>query len=305
MGRSGLKKVVVTGGTGLVGRHLVEALVGQGAMVAVISRNPERAILPKGAEAHLWKNLPGLLEGADAVFNLAGAGIADKRWSPERKEAILLSRTGSTRQIVEALQWVSQKPPILVNASATGFYGTGGGAPLDEESGPGQGFLSEVCQAWEQEAEAVAVMGIRLVKMRLGVVLAKEGGALPKMARPVRLFLGCALGSGHQGFSWIHIEDLVRLFLETARNPDYEGVINATSPTPISQKAFTETLARQLHRPVWPLPAILTRLASKWLLGEMAEPMLLQGAYIHPKKALMLGFQFAFEKAEAALADLL
>lgn len=305
MGRSGFKKIVVTGGTGLVGRRLVEVLAGQGAQVAVISRNPERAVLPKGAEAYHWKDLPAIMEGANVIFNLAGEGIADKRWSPERKEAILLSRIESTRRVVEALQWVSQKPSVLVNASAIGFYGPHGHTLLDEEARPGKGFLAKVCQAWEHEAEAVTAKGIRLVKMRLGVVLAKEGGALPRMARPVRLFLGSTLGSGRQGFSWIHIEDLIRLLLEAARNIKYEGVVNATSPTPISQKAFTRALTRQLHRPLWPLPAILTRLASTWLLGEMAKSMLLHGAYVYPSKALMLGFTFNFEKVESALLDLL
>lgn len=305
MERSGLKKVVVTGGTGLVGRRLVEVLAGQGALVAVVSRRPERAILPRGAQAHAWKDLPALLEGADAVFNLAGEGIADQRWSPERKDAILLSRVESTRRIVEALQWVSMKPPVLVNASAIGFYGSHGLAPLDEEAGPGQGFLTEVCLAWEQEAEGVTTRGLRLVKMRLGVVLAKEGGALPKMTRPVKLFLGCTLGSGRQGFSWIHIDDLIRLLLEAARNPRYDGVLNATSPEPISQKAFMHLLARRLHRPLWPLPSSLTRLAAAWALGEMADPMLLQGAFVHPRKALALGFTFTFDQAEAALRDLL
>ena len=305
MERSGLKKVVVTGGTGLVGRRLVEVLTGQGALVAVVSRRPERTILPKGAQAHSWEDLPALLEGADAIFNLAGEGIADQRWSPQRKEAILLSRVESTRRIVEALQWVSMKPSVLVNASAIGFYGSHSRVLLDEGAGPGQGFLTEVCQAWEQEADAVTARGLRLVKMRLGVVLAKEGGALPKMVRPVKLFLGCTLGSGRQGFSWIHIDDLIHLLLEVAQNPRYEGVINATSPGPISQKTFMRLLAKRLHRPLWPLPPSLTRLASAWVLGEMAEPMLLQGTFVHPRKALALGFAFAFEEAEAALRDLL
>lgn len=305
MGRAGLKKVVVAGGTGLVGQHLVEALVHQQALVAVVSRHPPRVRLPKGAEAHEWRELPALLEGADEVFNLAGEGLADRRWSPERKEAILQSRTESTRRIVEALRWVSQKPSVLVNASAIGYYGPHSRTPLDEESAPGRDFLAQVCQAWEQEADAVVASGIRLVKVRLGVVLARDGGALPKMARPVRMFLGCTLGTGRQGFSWIHIDDLVQLLLESARNPIYEGAINATSPRPVSQKVFMHLLARRLHRPLWPLPSALTRAASTWLLGELAEPMLLQGAFVYPKKAQMLGFQFAFEKPEAALADLL
>jgi len=305
MGRSELKKVVVAGGSGLVGRRLVEALTSQDAFVGVVSRNPQRIKLPKGAEAYPWEELPALLEGADAIFNLAGEGIADRRWTRERKEALRLSRVESTRRIVTALRWVSQKPSVLVNASAIGFYGHHGRIPLDEGSAPGHGFLTEICQAWEQEADTVSGLGLRLVKMRLGVVLAREGGALPKMARPVRLFLGCTLGGGRQGLSWIHLDDLVSLLLEAARNIHYEGVINATSPRPVSQKAFMQLLARRLHRPLWPLPSALTRLTSQWLLGEMADPLLLQGAFVYPKKALMLGFRFNFERPEAALADLL
>jgi uncharacterized protein len=305
MGRSGMRKVVVAGGSGLVGRRLVEALVAQEALVGVVTRNPDGVKLPKGAEAHAWSELPALLEGADAVFNLAGEGIADRRWTPQRKEALLRSRVESTRRIVEALRWVSQKPEVLVNASAIGFYGSHGRVPLDEASAPGKGFLAEVCRAWEQEADQVSALNLRLVKLRLGVVLAREGGALPRMARPVRLFLGCTLGSGRQGLSWIHLDDLVSLLLEAARNPTYEGVINATSPRPVSQKTFMRLVAQRLHRPLWPLPTVLTRLASRWLLGEMAEPMLLQGAFVYPKKALMLGFRFAYEKPDAALADLL
>jgi uncharacterized protein (TIGR01777 family) len=305
VGRSGLKKVVITGGTGLVGRHLVQALVQDHVLVAVVSRHPQRVSLPKGAEAHEWRKLPALLEGADAIFNLAGEGIAEKRWSPARKEAILRSRIESTRHIVEALQWVSQKPSVLVNASAIGYYGPHARLPLDEESPPGKDFLAQVCQAWEQEADAVSAKGIRLVKLRLGLVLARDGGALGKMAQPVKRFLGCTLGSGRQGLSWIHIDDLVRLLMESACNSAYEGAINATAPRPISQKVFMHLLARRLHRPLWPLPSALTRIASSCLLGEMAEPMLLQGAFVYPKKAQNLGFQFAFEKPEAALIDLL
>ncbi len=305
MGRTELKKVVVAGGTGLVGHHLVQALVERKALVAVVSRKPALAKLPKGAEAYGWKDLPALLEGADAVFNLAGEGLADKRWSPDRKEAILSSRTESTRRIVEALKWVAQKPPVLVNASAIGFYNADGQSLQEENAKPGKDFLAQVCDAWEKEADAVTGKGIRLVKLRLGVVLAREGGALPRMAQPVRLFLGCPLGDGRQGFSWIHIADLVDLLLEAASNINYEGAINATAPKPISHRAFMEALARRLHRPLWPLPSICTRWPLKLLLGEMAEPMLLRGAYVYPKKALALGFHFTYTRSEEALEDLL
>src|SRR5512145_1172221 len=156
MERSGLRKVVVAGGSGLVGRRLVEALTSQEALVGVVSRDPGRLRLPKGAEAYPWEELPALLEGADAVFNLAGEGIADQRWTPARKQALLLSRVESTRRIIAALDWVSQKPSVLVNASAIGFYGHHGRVPLDEASGPGKGFLTDLCQAWEGEADTVS-----------------------------------------------------------------------------------------------------------------------------------------------------
>lgn len=304
MGRSGLKKVVVTGGTGLVGRRLVAALVQQNALVAVITRTPGRCKLPKGAEAREWRELPALLEGADAVFNLAGEGIADRRWSNARKKAIMASRMESTRRITESLKWVSKKPAVLVNASAVGFYGAHSYTPVDEDVPEGRGFLPRVCLAWEREAEPVIARGIRLVKLRLGVVLAREGGALPKMALPVKLFAGCTLGHGRQGFSWIHIEDLVRLLLEVALNPSYEGVVNATAPKPVSHRTFMQLLARRLHRPLWPIPACLTRRLIRGLKGEMAEPLLLQGAYVYPRKAMLLGFQFSFERVEKALVDL-
>ncbi|HWQ09453.1 MAG TPA: TIGR01777 family oxidoreductase [Holophaga sp.] len=305
MGDPGLRKAVITGGTGLVGRRLAEVLLRQGAQVAVVSRTPGRARLPEGARAISWEELPDQMDGADAVFNLAGESLADGRWSPRRKAAIRDSRLEATRLVVDAMRRTARRPAVLVNASATGFYGPRGEDLIDETAPAGQGFLADVCRAWEGEAEAVRGLGVRLVKLRLGIVLARTGGALPEMARPVRLGLGCPLGSGRQGISWIHLEDLVRLLLEAAADPAWEGSINATAPEPLSQEAFTRTLARELHRPVWPVPAFLTRLGTRLLLGEMAEALLLRGAYVLPRKALALGFAFRFGTLREALADLL
>lgn len=305
MRRPGLRKVVVTGGTGLVGRRLVEALAREEILVAVVSRSPEAARLPEGVLAYPWKELPAVLEGADGVFNLAGEGLADRRWTAERKTAILQSRTESTRRITEALRWVSQKPQVLVNASAVGYYAPGNGVPLDEHGAPGGDFLAKVCQAWEQEADAAAERGVRVAKLRLGVVLAREGGALPRLLKPVKLFAGCALGGGSQGFSWIHIDDAVKRLLTVAQDERYDGPINATAPRPVSQKAFMRMLAGRLHRPLWPVPAVLTRLGSRCLLGEMADAMLLQGAFVTPARALQLGFSFAYPTPEEALDGLL
>lgn len=298
-------RVVVAGGSGLVGRALTRALLAAGCSVQILSRHPERASLPPGAQARDWNDLPSTLEGADAIINLAGEGIAEGRWSPSRKAAIRDSRTLATRRIVEAMKACAQPPAALVNASALGFYGSRDEAPVDEEADSGMGFLPEVCRAWEMEAMAAVTLGVRVALIRIGVVLAREGGALPKMALPLRCFMGCKLGSGKQGLSWIHIDDLVAMLMEAARNADWKGPINGTAPGPLSQEAFMRLLARQLHRPLLPLPGAISAAATRMLLGDMAEALLLQGAYVLPVQARALGFQWRFPTAEAAFKDLL
>lgn len=305
MAAAGLNRAVVAGGTGLVGRALVRALVAQGCQVTVLSRRPGSAPGLDGALLRGWDDLPAPLEGVDAVFNLAGAGIADRRWSAVRKAAILDSRVHGTRRLVEAMKACTEVPRTLVNASAIGLYVPRGADPVDEFSPPGHGFLAEVCQAWEAEAMAAAASGIRVARLRIGVVLAREGGALPKMALPVRLFQGSKLGSGAQGLSWIHRDDLVAMLVEAARNEAWEGPFNATAPEPLSQEAFTRLLAQRLHRPLLPVPAFLTAGVLRLLLGELAEALLLQGAFVHPVRAQNLGFTFRFPTAQAALRDLL
>ena len=301
----GMDHVVVAGGTGLVGRALVRTLLEQGVRATVVTRGAGPDQVPAGAAVHGWDDLPALLEGADAVINLAGEGIADRRWSAARKAAILDSRVGATARLVDAMRRCARPPVALVNASAVGFYGSRDQAPVDEGAESGLGFLPEVCRAWETEAMAAAVLGVRVALVRLGVVLAREGGALPKMALPVRWFQGCKLGSGAQGLSWIHLDDLVAMLIEAARNPAWQGAFNATAPQPLSNEAFTRLLAERLHRPILPVPGALTTLATKLLLGEMAEALLLQGAFVLPAKAQALGFRFRFSTAASALEDLL
>jgi len=300
-----LKHVVVAGGSGLVGRPLVQTLVSQGVLVTVLSRRPEYLTVPAGAGAHDWEDLPAVLDGADALVNLAGEGIAEKRWSPERKSVLRESRVEPTRHLVEALRDCARPPRVLVNASAVGWYGPRGATPVDETAAPGTGFLAGTCRAWEGEAMAAEDFGVRVVPVRFGVVLTREGGALPKMALPVRWFQGSRLGSGTQGLSWIHRDDLVALLVEAIGNPAWHGPFNGTAPEPLGQAAFTRLIARRLHRPMLPLPGALTAAALKLALGEMAEELLLQGAYVLPAKAQAMGFRFRFPTAEAALADLL
>lgn len=296
--------VVVAGGTGLVGTRLIQALLKQGRQVTLLTRHPSR-VTPSGIESRPWEDAALAVEGAEAVFNLAGAGIAEARWTPDRKALLLSSRVGTTERLVEAIRLARQKPKVLVNASAVGFYGGRDGAPLDEATPQGDGFLAELCRAWEGAADPVLPLGVRLVKPRLGVVLATEGGALPKMMLPMRLFQGAALGSGQQGLSWIHIEDLVNLLLETAWNPAWSGPVNATAPFPVSNDHFTRELGKAMHRPVLPIPAWVTRTALPLFLGEMADEMLLKGAFVVPRRALSQGFAFKFPTIQQALNDLI
>jgi uncharacterized protein (TIGR01777 family) len=300
-----MKRVVVAGGTGLVGMPLVQALLAVGARVTVLTRNPRTERLPEGATAQNWKDLPALLDGADAVINLAGEGIADRRWSATRKAAIRDSRIQATSRLVGAMRQCLLPPAALVSASAIGYYIPKDAVPVDEDAEPGSGYLAEVCQAWEAEAMAATALGVRVARIRIGVVLAREGGALPKLALPVRWFSGCKLGSGKQGLSWIHLDDLVAMLVEAARNSAWAGAFNGTAPEPLSNEAFTRLVARQLHRPLLPVPGYLTTLATKLLLGEMAEALLLQGAFVQPAHALALGFPFRFSTADSALENLL
>ena len=305
MAEQSLNRVVVAGGTGLVGRALVRALVARQAEIAVITRHPGSAKLPAGVRALGWDRLTEALEGADAIFNLAGEGIADQRWSARRRKAILQSRVGPTEDLVEALRACDRRPSVLVNASAIGYYGTRDETPVSELTSAGEGFLPAVCQAWEGAALPARGLGVRVVLPRLGVVLARGGGALPKMALPVRLFLGSRLGHGQQGLSWIHLHDLISLLLEAARNPDWEGPFNAVAPEPVSQEAFVRILAKALHRPLLPVPGVLTYATLRLLLGEMGRDLLLAGAYVHPMKAEAQGFPFRYPTPEEALDDLL
>ncbi|MBI3130481.1 MAG: TIGR01777 family protein [Acidobacteria bacterium] len=295
-------KVVVAGGSGLVGRHLVATLRAGGMPVVVLTRRPGGSM--GGAETRGWDRLPEALEGASAVFNFAGEGIAH-RWTSGRKARIRQSRVEATHRLVEALGQMELPPPVLINASAVGWYGSRGGEVIDERTGPGRDFLAQVCRAWEAEADKAQAYGVRVVKLRLGVVLARGGGALPKMALPVKLFQGAKLGHGQQGLSWIHIEDLVAMLLEAARNPAWYGAINACSPRPLTNESFTHLLGRTLHRPILPVPGAITRTALRLLYGEMAQAMLLQGAFVYPRRAAQLGFKFRFAEPNRALADLL
>jgi len=296
-----MKNILVTGASGLVGRHLVPALEEQGYVVSTLTRSPG----PPRSRVFHWKDLPGLLDATDAVINLAGENIGSRRWTARRRELLRASRVDTTALIVEAFRQSQRPPSLLLNASAAGFYGGRDATLLDESAASGIGFLAELCRQWETQAAEATTSGARVVSLRLGVVLARDGGAFPRMSLPVKCFVGTRLGHGQQGFSWIHIEDLVALILEILRNPRYAGPVNATAPCPVNNETFSRELASQLHRPLWPLPAFVTKAALRTVFGQMAEELLLQGVFVVPRKALDMGFSFRFPDLATALPDLL
>lgn len=304
-------KVAVTGATGFVGTRLVERLQQEGHQILVLTRDAERAkrVFPTSAFPNVeivaytplasgdWQTH---LSGCDGVVNLAGAPIAESRWTAERKKEIMDSRKIGTQKIVEAIAQADPKPAVLVNSSAIGYYGTSETATYDETSSAGSDFLAQVCQEWEAEAEKVKETGTRLVIVRTGIVLGK-GGAIAKMLLPFRLFAGGPLGSGKQWFSWIHIDDLVNLVLTALTRPDVEGVLNATAPQPVRMSEMSQTLGEILHRPSWlPVPAI----ALEVMLGDAAK-VVLEGQQVLPKRTQATGFSYQYPNLKQALENVL
>lgn len=299
-------KVVISGGTGLVGRALVASLRRDGHGAVVLTRRPGSVSgLPEGTVVAGWdavsvEPLVEVLEGADAVVHLAGSGIAEGRWTDERKRRIRASRVESSRALAEAIGRCSRRPSALVQASAVGYYGGRGDETLTEESAPGQGFLPAVCAEWEAASAPVESLGVRRVLLRTGIVLARDGGALPRMALPFRLFVGGPVGDGKQWMPWIHLADevaAIRFLLETE---GAAGPFNLTAPEPLTNLDFCRALGRALGRPSWmPAPAFALRL----VFGEMAE-ILLEGQRALPARLLEAGFTFRFPTAEQALGDL-
>jgi uncharacterized protein (TIGR01777 family) len=294
-------KVALTGATGLIGGHLARALIARGDEVVALVRGDGSGI--EAARDVHWDPaegpLPaGALDGVDAVVNLAGASIGAKRWTAARKRLIRESRVLTTRAVVDALA-ADGAPRVLVNASGIDIYGARED-PVDEGSGPGQGFLPDTAVAWEREAMRAADHGVRVVLVRSGLVLAPEAEALIRMARPVKLFAGGPLGSGRQWYSWIHIDDEVGLFLHALDHPEVSGPLNAVSPSPQRQREFVRVLAGVLNRPaLLPAPAAAVRLA----VGELAT-LALDGRPVMPRVAEETGYAFRYPDLEPALRQI-
>jgi uncharacterized protein len=300
-------KILVTGSSGLVGTALVRSLAKDGHTVCRLVR-PQSTAKGESKDGFdvAWNpatgELGGAAVGADAVVNLAGASIADGRWSAERKAELHASRIGTTRSLVNALAKMNARPRVLISASATGIYGNRGDEILTEESQPGNDFLANLGKDWEAEAVKAEAIGIRVVRARIGIVLSRDGGALPPMLLPFKFFAGGKLGSGKQWMSWITLEDLIEILRFALEKGDVRGPINAISPQPIQNAEFTKILATTLHRPaLFPAPAFALRLA----LGEMADALLLSSQRALPQKLQQLGYQFLHSDLSTALAAIL
>ena len=295
--------LTITGASGLIGRKLIRNLGAAGHKLTVLSRHAGTNV-PANVTVAAWDPMKGAapeagLRAADAVIHLAGEPVA-QRWNPEVKRRIRDSRVHGTRNLVETLARMSAPPRILVSASAVGYYGSRGDEVLKEDAPPGEGFLADVCEAWEREVEAAAALGIRVVRIRIGIVLDAKGGALQQMLPPFRMGVGGKLGDGRQWMSWIHLEDLAAMFQFALENP-VSGAWNGVAPIAVSNTDFTQALARTLHRPaIFPVPVF----ALKLMFGEMAE-ILLASQRVVPAAAEAAGFRFRFPELGGALKNVL
>lgn len=300
-----MKTILITGGTGLVGSRLSQLLLAKNYQVRFLSRNKQQ--IPN-IEVFEWDIKEGYIdpaafEGVESIVHLAGAGVADKAWSEARKKVILESRTQSTSLLNKYLKDLTPKPKSFISASAIGLYGLDTGETLLKENAPaGSDFLANVTRAWEDEVEQITQIGLRTAKLRIGIVLSEKGGALEKIAQPIRFGLGAALGSGKQYLSWIHIDDLCRMFIHAIENEEVKGAYNAVASKPVDNALFSKITAKVLNRPFF-LPNV-PRFVLKTMLGEMAN-IVLGGNKVSNEKIKASNFEFKFDELEPALRDLL
>lgn len=296
-------RIAVSGASGLVGSALVPFLTTAGHQVVRLVRSEPR---PNSDELQWAPDRgiqdPARFEGIEAVIHLAGANIADGRWTPERKRLIRESRVKGTSALCEALAGLSSPPKVLICASAIGYYGSRGAEVLGEESAPGTGFLAEVCKEWEAATQPVEMKGIRVAHARMGAVLTSAGGALAKMLLPFQLGIGGVVGDGSQYMSWITLDDVMSALHHVLTTEDVQGAVNIVAPTPVTNREFTKTLGRVLKRPtILPVPAFAVRLG----FGEMADELLLASTRVEPKRLLETRYEFRYPTLEEALRHVL
>ncbi len=293
------KKILLTGGTGLIGKALTGLLLQRGYAVNHLSRGTEKTI---GVQTFSWDVKTGYIDehcidGVDTIIHLAGAGIAEKRWTEERKREIIESRTKSIELIYNLLKKQKTAVKRVISASAIGYYSDRGDELLTEDSPPNTDFMAQCCIAWEAAVDEGKKLGLGISKFRTGVVLDK-GGALGKMAAPVRFYVGSPLGNGKQWIPWIHLQDAVDMYFFAVEHENFEGVYNMVAPNPVTNKDMTKSIAKQLHKPLW-LPNVPASLL-KILLGEMST-IVLGSTKVSCKKIEDAGYKFKFENVPAAL----
>jgi uncharacterized protein len=292
-----MKKIIITGATGSIGQNLVRELSARGDEVIVFTRNPEKAVKKISSKIKIvkweyekpeeWKEY---LNGIDAVIHLAGANLGAKRWNEEYKKLAYDSRIVSTRNLVEAIKSVEQKPKVFICSSATGFYGNRYDEVLDENSSKGNDFLATLCNDWEKEARTVELYGVRRVSIRTGLVLMKDEGVLKQMLLPFKLFIGGPLGNGRQWFPWIHIDDIVGIYLHAIDNPNVTGAINGTAPGIVTMKQFAKQFGKILRRPsIFPIPKFALKIAA----GELGEYAVMSQR-TSVEKIIKAGYKFKF-----------
>lgn len=296
-------RILITGGTGLIGRHLCAVLLAQGHTLTVLSRHPETVAAKCGRGVQAMSSMDEWTSDRafDAVINLAGEPIVDAYWSVKRKQVLLDSRVALTQRLVQRIASAQQKPTVLLSGSAVGYYGNGGDTVLDESMAAGHDFPSELCASWENVARAAEQSGVRVCLLRTGLVLSKRGGLLGRMLLPFKLALGARLGDGKQWMSWVHLDDYVAMVLRLLNDTSLNGAFNMTAPAPVTNAEFTQTLAQTLHRPaLFVAPSFALKLA----MGERAC-LLLEGQRVIPKRLESSGFQFAHPRLDGSLQDLL
>ncbi|SEA87779.1 TIGR01777 family oxidoreductase [Pedobacter hartonius] len=295
--------ILLTGATGMLGKYLIQSLLNAGHRVSILSRKPQTI---SQVTVFLWdvekgQIDPGCMEGVDTIIHLAGENIAGEKWTEKRKKEIIDSRVISAELLFKTLSAYKNQVRVFMSAAAVGYYGNRGDEILTENSPAGNDFMSECCVAWEHAADEGKKLGLSVVKIRTGVVLSKDGGALPQMAKPIQLFVGAPLGTGNQWVPWIHYEDMNEIYMHFVKNQPAEGVYNACAPFPVTNKTLTKAVAGALHRPVWPFS--VPEAVMKLILGEMSA-VVLNSTNTSAQKILDAGFIFKYTHLDDALTDI-
>jgi len=297
------KHILITGATGMIGKRVTTVLRNAGHYISVLSR--KHADIP-GVKTYIWDVYkqqidPACMKGVDTIIHLAGENIASEKWTAKRKQQLIDSRVLSTRLLHKTIKETGANVRDFISASAVGYYGDCGEEILTEENAPGFGFMAECCKQWEDEIDKGKTYGLRIVKLRIGVLLAKGEGALASLEKPVKFFVGAPLGSGKQWIPWVHVDDIVAMFCAAVENPLMIGAYNACAPFPVTNETLTKTIAEKLHRPVWPVK--VPEGVLKFILGEMSDVIFIS-TNTSAQKLLSTDFRFKYTQLQDALSDI-